>query len=72
MVRQSRGKYRVRYLPVAEGKRLGIGKYPNFHKSGSVTGMKNRYYGLDALLVKCGSYIYNVSSNPRIYWEHAY
>ena len=31
-----------------------------FHKSGSISGMKKAYYGRDALLVRCGSYIYNV------------
>lgn len=67
-----RGTYKVRYLPVALGKKLGIDRFPNFSKTGSVTGMKNKYYGLDALLVRCGSYIYNVSSEPRIYWEYAY
>jgi len=25
------------------------------------------YYGKDALLVRCGNYIYNVSSEPDIY-----
>jgi len=42
-------------------------KFPNFHKTGSIKGMKKQYYGTDALLVRCGSYIYNVSSNPDIY-----
>lgn len=40
---------------------------PNFHKTGNVAGMKQRYYGLNALLVRCGNYIYNVSSEPHIY-----
>lgn len=31
--------------------------------------MKKLYYGKDALLVKCGNYIYNVSSEPSIYAE---
>lgn len=30
------------------------------------------YYGRDALLVRCGSYIYNVSSAPEIYYKVAY
>jgi hypothetical protein len=45
---------------------------PNFHKSGSIIGMKRLYYGKDALLVRCGNYIYNVSSEPSIYNELAY
>lgn len=63
---------RVKYLKVADGKRLGIDDYPNFHVSGSIKGMKKQYYGKDALLVRCGSYIYNVSKNPSIYDNHAY
>ena len=39
--------------------------YPNFHKSGSITGMKKLYYGKDALLIKSGSYIYKV--NQEVY-----
>jgi len=41
--------------------------FPNFHKSGSIIGMKKLYYGKNALLVKCGDYIYNVTSEPSIY-----
>ena len=44
---------------------------PNFHKSGSIRGMKEKYYGKGALLVRCGGYIYNVSSDPRIYYQYA-
>ena len=48
-----------------------VDNFPNFHKSGSITGMKNLYYGKGALLVRCGSYIYNVSSDPQIYYQYA-
>lgn len=41
--------------------------FPSFSKTGSITGMKKLYYGKDALLVKCGAYIYNVTSEPSIY-----
>ena len=54
-------------MTVEEGKRCGISRFPNFHKSGSIRGIKKMYYGMDALLVRCGSYIYNVTSEPRIY-----
>ena len=60
---------RTRYLKVAEGKALGIDDYPSFSSTGSIKGMKDKYYGKDALLVRCGSYIYNVSSNPNIYYR---
>ena len=66
-----KGTYRVRYLPV-KYRHLVADKFGNFHKSGSITGMKNKYYGRDALLVRCGNYIYNVTSEPKIYWDYAY
>ena len=34
--------------------------------------MKQLYYGKDALLVRCGSCIYNVSSEPEIYYNIAH
>ena len=43
--------------------------FPNFHKSGSIRGMKKLYYGKGALLVKCDDYIYNVSSDPQLYYQ---
>lgn len=58
---------RCRYLKVKDGKRLNIEQYPNFHSSGSIKGMKKLYWGKDALLVRCGSYIYRVPA--KIYYE---
>lgn len=65
---------RVKYLKVEDGKRLNISAFPNFSASGSVKGMKEKYYGRDALLVKCGSYIYCVGklSNITPYGKHIY
>jgi len=39
----------------------------NFHKTGSIRGMREKYYGKNALLVRYGSYIYNVTPYPTIY-----
>lgn len=50
-------------MTVAEGARVGISNYPNFSRTGSIKGMKKMYYGANALLVRCGSYIYNVDQN---------
>lgn len=50
-----------------EGIKHNLSRFPNFHKSGSITGMKRLYYGQNALLVRCGNYIYNVTSEPEIY-----
>ena len=62
---------RCRYLKRAKGEAIGISNFPNFHKSGSIIGMKKLYYGSDALLVRCGQWIYNVTSEPSIYWDLA-
>lgn len=58
---------RTKTLSVKDGERLKIDEYPNFHKSGSITGMKRLYYGVNALLVRCGDFIYNVTAAPEIY-----
>lgn len=34
--------------------------------------MKELYYGKNALWVRCGNYIYNVSSEPEIYYNIAH
>lgn len=49
-----------------------LSRYPNFSKTGSIKGMKKLYYGKNALLVKSGAYIYNVTSTPRIYENFAH
>ena len=51
---------KVKRMSLVEGMDTHIFDYPNFHKSGNVKGMKEKYYGKDALLVQCGNYIYNV------------
>lgn len=62
---------RVKTLSVNHPLSQSLKKFPNFSKSGSILGMKKLYYGKDALLVRCGKYIYNVTSEPSIY-EAAY
>lgn len=74
---------RVKYLKVADGERLNISQFPNFSITGSIKGMKEKYYGKDALLVRCGRYIYYVgnlkdnngilmSYGEKIYFNEAY
>lgn len=58
---------RVKYLPKSDYDKYNLAEFPNFSATGSVLGMKKLYYGKGAKLVKCGSYIYNVSSEPEIY-----
>ena len=47
---------------------IDLSEYPNFSASGSIKGMKDKYYGKGALLVRSKGYIYNVTSNPSIYY----
>lgn len=61
----------VKYLSKRDGERLKIDEFPNFSSTGSISGMKKQYYGKGALLVKCGNYIYHVSSDPDIYFNKA-
>jgi hypothetical protein len=49
-----------------------LSEFPNFSKTGSIRGMKKLYYGKDALLVRKGAYIYNVSRNPELYHKYAH
>lgn len=60
---------RTRRMTIEQGRRVNIGRFPNFHKSGSIRGMKRLYYGKNCLLVRYGSYIYNVSTESRIYYQ---
>ena len=45
---------RTKTLYRRDGERIGISRFPNFHKSGSIAGMIKLYYGKNALLVRCG------------------
>lgn len=57
----------VRRIAAKDHDRFNLSEFPNFHASGSVSGMRRLYYGAAALLVRCGRYIYNVSAAPEIY-----
>ena len=61
---------RVKRINVSLGERLK--DFPNFSATGSVKGMREKYYGKEALLVRCGSFVYNVTSSPDIYFNLAY
>ena len=63
---------KTKTLYVKDAERIGISRFPNFHKTGSIAGMKKLYYGKNALLVRCGSWIYNVSSEPEICYNLAH
>lgn len=63
---------KVKCVYVKDKDRLNLSDYPNFSATGNVYGMKKLYYGMDALLVRCGSWIYNVSRTPSIYYNEAH
>jgi len=62
---------RVKTIKIKD-KPSNLDQFPNFSSSGSIKGMKDKFYGQDALLVRCGSYIYNVSAEESIYYSKAY
>lgn len=62
---------RVKTVYIKDKQRLRLSSFPNFSATGSITGMK-KIYGEDALLVRCGSWIYNVTSRPDIYYGEAH
>lgn len=43
--------------------------FPSFSASGSIKGMKEQYYGKDALLIRSGSYIYKVTSEVYDFYK---
>ncbi|MCX4307681.1 MAG: hypothetical protein OSJ69_17980 [Acetatifactor sp.] len=63
---------RTKTVYVRDKARLRLSSFPNFSATGSIRGMKDLYYGRDALLVRCGSWIYNVTSKPSIYYGEAH
>jgi hypothetical protein len=63
---------RTKTVYVRDKARLRLSFFPNFSVTGSIRGMKDLYYGKDALLVRCGSWIYNVTSKPSIYYGEAH
>lgn len=58
---------KTKTIDVKDKAKHNLSDFPNFSKTGSIKGMKKKYYGEDALLVRCGAYIYNVTSCPEIY-----
>ena len=59
---------KTKTLSIEKGESCNIRQFPNFHKSGSIIGMKKFYYGKDSLLVRCGNYIYHVNENIYNNW----
>lgn len=51
---------RCKYMNAEMKHIYNLDRYPNFSATGSIKGMKEKFYGKNALLVRSGSYIYNV------------
>ena len=51
---------RVKYMNKDQKAKYDLSQYPNFSVTGNVFGMKKLYYGMDALLVRSGQWIYKV------------
>lgn len=62
-----RPSHHVRYMNKTQAKIYHLERYPNFSATGSVYGMKKLYYGMDALLVRSGAWIYHVP--PEVYYS---
>ena len=62
---------RVKTVYIKDKERLKLSDFANFSVTGSIAGMK-KIYGKEALLVRCGSWIYNVTSKPDIYYGEAH
>jgi len=62
---------RVKYMSVKDKNYELLRNLPSFSVTGSVKGMKDKYYGKDALLVRSGSYIYDATSQPDLYYYDA-
>lgn len=60
---------RVKYMNKEQKKQYNLSRYPNFLATGSIEGMKRLYYGMDALLVRSGSWIYHV---PKSVYDAAH
>ena len=51
---------RVKYMTKDQAAQCNLDSYPSFGPNGNVAGMKKKYYGKDALLVRSGAYVYHV------------
>ena len=51
---------RVKYMNKELKEKYNLDQYGNFSITGSIQGIKDRYYGQNVLLVRSGSYIYKV------------
>lgn len=53
-------KYKTLRVSKQDKDFYGLSRFGNAGPYPNITGMKERYWGLDALCVKCGAYVYRV------------
>jgi len=63
-------KMKVRKLTSVQINLANFG-FGSFSASGNADGMRTKYYGKGALLVRDGDIIYNVTEAPDIYYNHS-
>jgi hypothetical protein len=62
---------KVKYLSkkIADDLRISLSGYPNAGPGCSITGMRKKFWGFGAYLVKSGSYVYKV---PKSVYDRIY
>jgi hypothetical protein len=60
---------KTKTLPSKDRRAIALAGCPNFSRTGSIRGMKAKFYGKHAKLIRCGSWIYNCDSDAakRLY-----
>lgn len=53
-------------IPQADHDRYNLSEFPNAGPWPDVMGMKLKYWGKDALCVRCGNYVYKVDKETYI------
>jgi len=56
-------KYPTRYLSVKNPHATKLESFPSAGPNPKITGMRNFFWGKDAMLIKSGQYVYDVSNN---------
>lgn len=54
---------KIKYTSVKNYNRLSLGAFPSAGPGASVKGMRDKYWGRDAYILKCGQYFYKVDSD---------
>lgn len=61
-----RAKHRTLHVPAKYSHLLE--DFPNAGPNPNITGMKEKYWGMDAYCIKCSSYVYKVDKNTYYHY----